>query len=520
MKLYLLAQIAVALNPPSATLHIGNQLDFTARVTGTSNAAVTWTASAGSVAANGRYTTPAVLPTPNTVTLTARSAADPAVAASATITLLQPHPALTSVSPAAVPAGAFTLTLHGAKFAPGARAALDGRFLETTFVSANRLTAAGVASRADAGWKPVAVLNPEPGAMWSETVYVEVEPPPPGPARVPAAEAARFLEQASFGPDAASIARVQQLGLEGWLEDQFRTPITPYQRPAAIGLGLTPLQSRFFSNAVHAPDQLRQRVAFALGQIWVVSGTEANRPEKLVPYLDILQRHAFGSFFALMRDITLNPAMGEYLDMVNNDKADPARGIRPNENYAREILQLFTIGTQPLRLDGTPQPGATYDQSTITEFARVFTGWTYPRQPGRAPGPRNPARYIGEMEAWAPNHDAGPKTLLNGRVLPAGQTPEQDLLDALDNIFWHPNVAPFVSKNLIQHLVQSDPSPAYVERVARIFEDNGAGERGDLRAVVRAILLDPEARREAPNSGHLREPALLAAAILRASGPR
>ena len=319
-----------------------------------------------------------------------------------------------------------------------------------------------------------------------------------------------------------------------YLKEQFAAPISPYPDPATTGFGINQVQARFFTNAVHGQDQLRQRVAFALGQIMVVSAIEENTPTQLVPYLQILQKDAFANFRTLMKDVTLSPTMGEYLDMRNNDKADPTRDTRANENYARELMQLFTIGLSQLNLDGTLQLDAngnaipTYDQSTIQNFAKVYTGWTYPTRPGAIPRIHNPAYFNGPMVPFESNHDTTSKTLLNGLVLPAGQTAEQDLEAALDNIFNHPNVGPFIGKQLIQHLVSSNPSPAYVARVASIFNDNGSGVRGDLQAVIRAILLDPEARQgdngafaggpaDVP-SAHLREPVFVVASILRGLG--
>jgi len=226
--------------------------------------------------------------------------------------------------------------------------------------------------------------------------------------------------------------------------------------------------------------------------------------------------------------------MGEYLDMRNNDKADPTRDTRANENYARELMQLFTIGLSQLNLDGTLKldasgnPIPTYDQTTIQNFAKIYTGWTYPTKPGATLQKHNPAYYTGPMVPFESNHDTTSKTLLNGLVLPAGQSASQDLEAALDNIFNHPNVGPFIGKQLIQHLVSSNPSPAYVARVASVFNDNGSGVRGDLQAVVRAVLLDPEARQgdNGPLAGtstdisaaHLREPVFVIASILRGLG--
>jgi len=231
-----------------------------------------------------------------------------------------------------------------------------------------------------------------------------------------------------------------------------------------------------------------------------------------------------------MEDVTLSPAMGQYLDMANNAMANPATGSAANENYARELMQLFTIGTNMLNPDGTIQydsnsvPIPTYSQFTVTEFARVYTGWTYAPAPGK---PVSWGAYTtpGQpLVPYSPEHDPGSKQLLNGYVSPAGITPKQDLENALDNIFNHPNVGPFVATQLIQHLVKSNPSPAYVKRVAETFNHNGAGIRGDMKAVISAILLDPEARanddggEDQATDGHLQEPALFIAGMVRAFG--
>jgi uncharacterized protein (DUF1800 family) len=293
-----------------------------------------------------------------------------------------------------------------------------------------------------------------------------------------------------------------------------------------IGLSLAPLQARFFTNAVHGSDQLRQRVVLTLSEIWVVSGSVASTPERFVPYLRVLQKNAFGNYWDLIREMTLCPPMGEYLNMLNNAKADPARGTRPNENYARELLQLFTVGTDLLNPDGTYKADdngnrvPTYLQKDIHEFARALTGWSYPPRPGSAPAARNPANYTGPMVAWEASHDTGSKTLLNGMSLPGGRLAADDLNTVVDNVFFHPNAGPFLSKRLIQHLVKSNPSPGYVERVVRAFEGN-PGDRGDMRQVIRAVLLDPEARGgddalAGIHDGYLREPVLWLAAVLRA----
>jgi uncharacterized protein (DUF1800 family) len=242
----------------------------------------------------------------------------------------------------------------------------------------------------------------------------------------------------------------------------------------------------------------------------------------------LLSADAFGTYAALLRDVTLSPAMGVYLDMVDNDRPDPVAGTSPNENYAREILQLFSVGLVRLNDDGTPKLDArgtaipSYDQQVIEGFAHTFTGWTFPTAPGAVPSFPNPERYERPMEVSEAHHDnLTSKPLLRGVRLPAGQTADKDLADALDNIGQDPNVGPFIGLRLIQRLVKSNPSPAYVGRVAAAFANNGRGARGDLKAVLRAVLLDPEARREGPpgtSDGKLREPVLYLVAILRALG--
>lgn len=351
---------------------------------------------------------------------------------------------------------------------------------------------------------------------------------PVGPTRV---AAARFLEQAAFGPTREEIDHVQALGFSAWLDEQFaaRSSYIPPLSPSQTGV--LPLQQVFFTNAINGKDQLRLRVALALHEIWVVSANKIGNSSGMALYLRLLQSSAFGNYYDLMHDMTLNPAMGNYLDMANNDKPNAVTGHAADENYARELMQLFTIGLVELNLDGTPKldkdgkPIPTYDQAVVEGFARALTGWTYAPPPGRPPQFPMWENYGGPMVPVDAHHDFQAKPLLRGVVAPAGQTAAQDLDQALHNVFEHPNVAPFVSKQLIQHLVISNPSPAYVERVATVFNDDGKGTRGNLQAVVRAILLDPEARQgddptaaPAPGAGKLKEPIVLAAALVRAAG--
>ncbi len=346
----------------------------------------------------------------------------------------------------------------------------------------------------------------------------------------PSAEAAaRFLQQASWGPKASLVAHVQNVGFEGYIDEQFSLPPTPFTVPAPDAKGnipYRPLQDQFFYNAINGADQLRQRVAFALSQIWVVSGIKITDPRAMVNYLQILQQDAFSNYYNLMYDVTLSPAMGHYLDMVNNSKPNPAAGKDANENYARELMQLFTIGLNQLNPDGSlvvdssGNPIPTYTQDTVEAFARAFTGWTYAPMPGTPSHLHNPPNWTQPMVAWDSNHDIQPKTLLNGETLPANQTAESDLQAALQNIFQHPNAGPFVCRQLIQHLVTSNPSPSYVARVVGVFNGSPQIPRGDLKSVIKAILLDPEARAgddttPATEEDHLREPILFINSLLR-----
>ena len=338
--------------------------------------------------------------------------------------------------------------------------------------------------------------------------------------------AKRFLEQATWGPTPELIAYVKSIGKDAFLDEQFAMNVSTYPDPTATpdSSSLTPARNQFFYNAFHLDDQLRQRVAFALGQLLVVSATKVGSDFQMIPYVQMLHDRAFGNYEDLMHAVTVSPTMGRYLDMVNNNKTEPGSGLNPNENYPREFLQLFSVGTTLLNSDGSDQvdpngsPIPPYDQDVILNLSRVMTGWTYPTKPGETPRWRNPSYYGGPMEPFDSHHDMEEKILMNGFILPAGQTAVEDLNAAIHHVFQHPNVGPFVAVRLIRHLVTSNPSPQYIARVAQVFNANENGLRGDLRAVLKAILLDPEAASVLPQGGHLREPILFEVALLRALG--
>jgi len=346
--------------------------------------------------------------------------------------------------------------------------------------------------------------------------------------------AARFLDQATWGPTPISIAELARTGINAWLAAQFKlnTSYLPDQ-PILDSAGksnrdLTPVQRAFFVNAVTGQDQLRQRVAFALSEIFVASAVQVGPSYAIPPYWRILRDNAFGNYRDIIKNVTLNPAMGAYLNMVNNNKGNSAKGTSANENYARELMQLFTLGLTQLNLDGSPvldtngNPVPTYDQAEVTSMAKMLTGWTFPTAPGATAKNNNPAYYFGQMIPVEAEHDTSAKTIFGGTQIPAGQTAEQDLESLLDALMAQPTMAPFVSRQLIQHLVTSNPSPAYIQRVATVFENNGGGVRGDMAAVITAILSDQEARAgdeasaaPSPGFGHLREPVLFMANLLR-----
>ena len=317
--------------------------------------------------------------------------------------------------------------------------------------------------------------------------------------------AARLLHQGSMGPTLVEIQNAQGQSELQWLDAQLALPIN-YHRDYMVFTN-DDEDFRYISRidawwkaVMQSDDQLRQRVAFALSEILVVSDLNndlRSQPEGMVTYYDLLLTHAFGNFRDLLEAVTLSPIMGTYLSHLGNEKADDALNIRPDENYAREVMQLFTIGLDELNQDGTAKLDAngntiaTYGQAEIEGFARVFTGWTFA---GSETFKRKSRDYVAPMQAFEEYHSQKQKTLLNGDIIPQGYGAQESLQLALDNLFNHQNVAPFISKQLIQRLITSNPTPQYVERIASVFNDNGEGVRGDLAAVVKAIYLDDEAR--------------------------
>ena len=392
----------------------------------------------------------------------------------------------------------------------------------------------------------------------------------------------RFEEQAAFGPSPALDAALKRMTLSAWIDQQFNDdyaayvsrypnqPLKPVNAPADCdGAGtddvpttcfrdtytMYPIQQWSTKEMLYSNNQLRHRIAWALSELWVTSGASIQQSRHMVEYHKVLSANAFGNYRTLMQQMTLNPTMGDYLSMAGSTNGNP------NENYARELMQLFTIGLVMLNQDGTVQcaehnpcqagdtPIPTYDQPVVANLAKVFTGWNFCQNSSLAVCPNYSDKYFGNLTnnyidpmllnvnvsfVSANRHDLTAKTLLtypgstttnvaactNCTTLPNISTYAYSSLNqALDNIFYHPNLGPFVSKALIQQLVESDPTPAYVGRVAAVFNDNGVGVRGDMKAVIKAILLDPEARGDVktdPGYGKLREPMQYAVSYLRA----
>ena len=370
-------------------------------------------------------------------------------------------------------------------------------------------------------------------------------------------DATRLADQASFGASEALVADIKAQGATTWVASQMKLNSSRYLSGGNSGIhqltvataycdlpanktancwrdsfSTHPLLWDFFRNAMTQPDQLRQRVAFALQQIVVVSGLEVEGTYGFRIYHNNLLDNAFGNYRQVLKKVALSPVMGDFLNNANNDKA------APNENFARELLQLFAIGTCTLTADGRPQGGTcspTYNNETVRAYAYALTGWTYAKggatSYGCYPTGANCRYYGGDMVPVASYHDTAERQLLSGVKLSAGSTADQALEKVLDSLLLHPNMAPFVGKQLIQHLVSSNPSAAYVGRVAAAFTSGsystasvnfGSGQRGDLAATVAAVLLDSEARSETParSAGKLREPVLMFTGVLRALNGR
>ena len=389
------------------------------------------------------------------------------------------------------------------------------------------------------------------GGGSSETVAAP-EPPPPVVVEKPAtrAEAARFLTQATFGPVDADISRVMAVGYAAWIDEQLALPALSHRshveaRDAEIkaanatsSAGQDQVFETFWKQALSGPDQLRQRTVFALSQIFVISMVEdnvANNPRAVAQWLDMLGSDGLTTYRQLLESVSRHPMMGTYLSHLKNQKADPRTGRVPDENYAREVMQLFSIGLVELNENGSARTAGgtsgaasidTYTPADISGLARVFTGFSYacPDWPdsncffsGISNGNSDPDRSFKAMVGYPQYHSTEEKRFLSA-VIPVQTTsnPNASLSTALDTLAAHANVGPFIGRQLIQRLVTSNPSPTYVRDVARVFANNGSGVRGDMKAVVKAVLMHAEARQRSDTSGKVREPVLRLSAFMRA----
>jgi uncharacterized protein (DUF1800 family) len=528
------SNITVTVTPKSVTIGAGNTTQLQATVTGTTDLLVTWSVNGipygnntvGTIDSNGNYVAPVNIVGLGSVTVTATSVVDTTKSGSATITLLNPVPALTAITPGTIGLGAFQLTLYGTGFVATSTATFGGQPIQVTYVTDTMITTIGTASNTQVGNINVIVTNPAPGGGTSNGLAVTVTT---SGNPVSSSAAVRFLEQASFGPDMENLNQVQELGFDTYFKNQFASTVTPYPNPRPND-NINNIQQSFFLNSIAGGDQLRLRVAMALNELWVVGADVSSDPVGYTNYLRVLDNDALGNYATIMNDVTLTPAMGNYLNMVNNNA--PAPGQHANENYAREFMQLFNLGLNQLNPDGTPvldstgNPIPTYTQNDVMDLGRAFTGWTFPTAPGKGQQNNNPPYYGGQMIPIESEHDTGSKTIL-GHAIPAGQSAEQDLASAISIIFNHPNVPPFVATQLIEKLTTSNPSPAYVQRVAQAFSSGtfnsyGSGQRGDMQATIAAVLLDPEARRgdvaatAIATDGKLREPVIMIVSLCRA----
>jgi uncharacterized protein (DUF1800 family) len=484
-------------------------------------------ASVGLISASGLYSPSSTVVPGHSVTIAAVTVAKPVVSSSLSVKVLNVLPVLSSGSVTqAAPGTSFSLDVRGSGFLPASQLLAASANVPTTFLSSTELQ--GTISVAPGTTTlNVGILNPNAAqiAPVSKTLLVQAIPV------VSLTEAARLLDQTTFGPTLSAISNLQQIGVGAYLAQQFATPTT---RMPAIGnppVATCPdatyrcVWSSFWENALTANDQLRQRVAFAYSEIFVVS-TDMVNARTIPSYHNLLADDAFGNFRQVINDVTTSPAMGEYLNMLDSNRA-PAGQIA-NENFARELMQLFTTGLVLINTEGEPElnaqqlPQPVFTEAEVQASARALTGWTYANPTGGVPTsfPNGLPNFDQPMRAIEVSHDTSQKALLDGVNLPPGQTAEEDLSGVIDSIFNHPNVGPFVCRQLIQHLVTSNPSPAYVGRVSAVFANDGAGVRGDMKAVIAAIITDTEARaadtNPAEDGGHLREPILYFTGILRA----
>ena len=522
--------------PAAVVITGGSQVRLGSTVQFSANVPVTWqvneitggAAATGTISTTGLYTPPASIPV-GTTTISAISVTLGPATASQAMSILNPTPVVALAAVTQNFTGPnYLVDVMGTGFISSSVIQIAGANVTTIFVSATELQATITTIPLTTGTTTVAVdvVNPNPGTTSSVAANVAVTA-----LKASQASAARLLDQATFGPTLNDIQHVQTVGLSAYLTEQFAVPVTVLPDIATptpticVNSTIPCEQSEWWQTVLTGNDQLRQRVAFAMSEVFVISTNSVNA-RAVTTFHNTLANDAFGNFKTLMKDVTLSPGMGLYLNMLNSYK--PGNGQIANENYSRELMQLFITGIYLLNQDGTYQKDSSgnlipvYSEAQVQAFARAYTGWTYAPAAGVMSKFPNAANYTAAMAAIDSAHDVTAKTLLNGTTLPAGQTSVADLDGAISNLFTHPNVGPFICKQLIQHLVASNPSPAYVSRVAAVFADNGKSVRGDMQAVIAAILLDADARASDTitsfDGGHLRESMLYMTNVMRGLG--
>lgn len=426
---------------------------------------------------------------------------------SATLTVPAVFPAVSVITPSKVPVGWATLSLSGSGYTTNSVVMLDGRPMQTTFNSATSLTARGYLPPWHTGTTATVTVVPQPGSPNSASKSIALIKP-----ATTYDAAARFATQAAFGPRPGLVEHIQQVGFQGFLNEQKKLPGVTYTPPALP-------RYPYLQAVASGSSLLRLRVAMALQTFIVNQGTFDEFPS-YAPWEMKLEADALGNYRQLMNDMVSDARLTGFLNLPGN-YLNMNGSSHPNQNFAREFMQLFTLGTSLLNDDGSSQMGAngqvipTYDQNTILDLSRAFTGWNY--------GPVVNSQFVSygvdfsqPLAPFDQYHDHGAKTLFGTVALPAGQDINTDRTAALNAIFNHSNLPPFVSVRLIQQLVKSNPTPAYVARISAVFKNNGKGVRGDLSAVVSAILLDPEARagdtaQVTANDGFLQDPLLFEA---------
>lgn len=495
----------------ATSLREGESTQLTAQLDGASTTQpVTWRTDSGSVTTDGVYTAGSNITASTTAHITASLAATASITATLALPIGRALPILTSSTPTQIDAGTTTtLTITGTHLSNLSQLTINGLSQTFTKVSDTQISVQAAMQAWDSGSMAIkgSMSGSDGGSTGTLQLSVKALP-------VSYDAAVRFLQQAAYGATPAAVQQVQQMGMSSWIDQQLKNPAYDYASAAGASYG------QYYRNTQSLQYALRQRVSSALSHVYVVGGSTGCGPIDCGPFWEaLLENDAFGNARTLLKDVALNPLMGAYLDNANN-AAYP--GIVPNQNFAREFMQLMTIGTVQLNQDGTSVLDAngqlvpTYTQSNIADMANALSGWKYALAGDLGSQAQVP---MVMAEGW---HNQGAKNILPGVTLPAGQKGEIDLDAVVDTLFNHPNYGPFLSRRLIQHLVTSNPSPAYVARVAAVFADDGNGVRGNLGAVVKAVLLDKEARKgddaaqADPATGHFMEPALYLANVMNA----